>query len=181
MKNYLQKSLGIVSTAVCLFGVLAAHDAGAVLSFWDPNGTTPTLTPSGNWEDANWATSAAPSASLGNFVEGTAAGFTTTNTTGGGTNGTFTVTVNASHTIAGIFNGAASGTSGSTNVIISGPGTLNITNGVQGFSAQLASYNTVIRSVLTGPGGLENEASGSVYLSGNNTYAGGTILAEPQV
>ena len=144
MKNYLQKSLGIISTAICLLGTLAARNAGATLSYWDPNGTTPSLTPNGTWENNVWAPSATPTASLGTFIEGAAAAFTTTNTTGNGTNGTFTVTVNANHTIAGIFNGAAAGTSGSSNLVIAGSGILTITNGLQGFGTANGAQNTII-------------------------------------
>ncbi len=155
----------------CLLLSLLANNAGAADNYWDPTGTTVSATPSGNWEDNAWSTVAAGSATPGAFQEGIIAAFSA----GTSGSGNFTVTVNSTHTIAGIFNGGISGTTASTGLIITGPGILTFT-GTQGFSTLAAANNTTILCQLAGTGQLENEASGSLYLYGSNIYSGGTLL-----
>ena len=142
------------------------------LNYWDPTGLTGSSTLTGNWDDNNWATNAAGQAVPGLFQEGILAVFSS------GTNGAVstTVTVNSSHTLAGIFNGGIGGTTASTNLVINGPGTLSITSGYQGFSTSVAANNTTITTTLGGTGGVQSEGGGSLFLYGTNTYSGGTLL-----
>jgi hypothetical protein len=85
-----------------------------------------------------------------------------------------TISVNSSIGFAGMFNGVSG--FGVTNLVISGSGSLTLASGLQGFSTAQSFYNTIIRIPITGPGELQNQASGSLYLSGANTYSGGTSL-----
>src|SRR5205807_1128429 len=79
--------------------------------------------------------------------------------------------------VGGIFHGPAGGTGpGVTNLTISGSGSLSLNSGLQGFWTGNAAWNTIIKVPITGAGGLQNQSSGSIYLSGNNTYSGGVSI-----
>ncbi len=82
---------------------------------------------------------------------------------------------NSTHTIAGMFLQS----NGGGTVTVNGPGVLNITatvGPIQGFLVNSASQSLIINASLGGAGGVENELSGSLFLYGNNTYSGGTVL-----
>lgn len=171
MKDLVQKrsQLPILLT---LLGALICSSANAAVWYWDPNGlSAPT---SGTWDTnvAQWATTATPTASPSLWSSANAAGFIP-NTFG--SLSTLTINVDQSIGIAGIFNGLST-TAGVTNLIISGTGSLSINSGIMGFYTG-ANFNTLLRVALVGSGALQNQNSGSLFLSGNNTYSGGTFLA----
>src|SRR5581483_4431406 len=123
------KSSKFVSTIICLAFSLLAHNAVATLNWWDPTGTTVSANPTGSWEGSVWSTASTLTATPTPFAEGVAAAFAA----GTGATGTYTVTVGANHTIAGVFNGGVGGDSTSSGLVINGPGILTIASGVQGF------------------------------------------------
>src|SRR5881296_1756290 len=120
MKHPDRNSLKLLSSIFCL--LVWANAARATVSYWDPEGFRGVLTTysagslSGTWENNSWSRnsdgSAGPSADTGQpmpqaWTEGDAAVFAVgagaTNNVGGSTNTTtFTVTMNANHTVAGI-------------------------------------------------------------------------------
>src|SRR5579872_55780 len=170
MYIHCQKSSKFVSIIICLVFSLLAHDARATLNYWDPTGTTVTTTPNGTWEGSVWATSATMTATPIVFTEGVAAAFAA----GTGATGSYTVTANTNHNIAGVFNGGLSDST-SSGLIINGPGVLSITSGLQGFWTSSGGTTTILTQ-LAGTGGVENESSGSLFLYASNTYSGGTLL-----
>ncbi len=175
MKKPAWRVLSSVPALLAALVCASANNTYAALNFWDPTGTTPSQTPNGNWEDNAWAPTVTPTASPAAWADGVAAAFSVA---GMGSNN-FTVTVNANHNIAGLFNGAATGSGSSLGIIIQGPGILSITNVpsvVQGFGTQNSTNNTIVRCQLSGPGGIQNQNNGSLYLSGTNTFSGGTSL-----
>jgi hypothetical protein len=165
------------SLSVCfihtVFGfvlALLANPARASIDYWDPTGTMPICSPNGTWENASWVQSPALSAGEVNFTEGSLAVF------GAGTAATcaYTVTANANHTIAGIYDSGVLGTA-IGNVTINGIGTLIITSGLQGFNVGNEGSLT-ISNTLAGSGTLTAEGYGQLFLNGVNTYSGGTFL-----
>src|ERR1035438_9316281 len=107
MKKLTLNSLRSIPAALCLVFCLLANHAGAGISSWDPQGTTganPYLSSmSGTWETSNWSTSQTGQATPGAWVEGNAALFAVHSGTG---TPAFTVTMNANHIVAGIFDGS---------------------------------------------------------------------------
>src|SRR5262245_16494679 len=123
MKHPLQTGFKLLSSLFCI--ALWANVAHATVSYWDPEGflgnynTYSGNTLAGTWENNSWARnadgSAGPIADRGKTIlqawtDGDAAVFAcgagATNNVGGATNTTtFTVTMNANHIIAGIFDG----------------------------------------------------------------------------
>jgi fibronectin-binding autotransporter adhesin len=148
----------------CLFLSLLTNTVLAQNEYWSDS--LGSATPSGNWEDSTaWSTSSSGS-SPGGWTEGGTPIFAA----GSAATGSYTVTANSSHTIAGLQFQASSGTASLT---INGPGVLSLAPGQQVFSF---SNTYVINAVLGGTGGLIN-TNGTLYLYGNNTYSGGTTLA----
>ena len=114
MKKPIQNSARFIAAGLGLLFCLLANHAGAVLTTWNPQGTvtTPnycsgtcwyTGNLAGTWENSSWdsASQTGTSPTVG-WVENTAANFAVH--TGTGTPA-FTVTMNANHTVAGIFDG----------------------------------------------------------------------------
>jgi autotransporter-associated beta strand protein len=165
---------GTTAPDYTLVGVTGTVTINAGLTYWDPTGTTVSATPSGNWEDVAWAPTSALTSSLISFPENNAAAFAA----GTGATGTYIVTANSDHTIAGIFNGGLGDSRG--NVTINGPGVLTVYPGTQGFLTA-SGGNTTINAVLAGTGEIEAESSGQLYLNGVNTYSGGTLLGQSGV
>src|SRR5581483_4704834 len=175
MKKFKLSGLGL-----CL--ALFASDAGAVITTWDPQGTTganPYLgNSSGTWESALWSTSQTGQATPGNWVEATAALFSVH--AGFGTPA-YTVTMNANHTVAGIFDGPL--TPNSATVDITGTGTMFMQSGnLNGFSLRTATDNSqalVTLDVVIAGGstaGICAEEGGQLFLNAANTYGGGSYL-----
>ncbi len=166
-----QKSFKFVTAITCIMFSWLTYNAGATLNYWDPTGTTVSATPSGTWEGSVWAPTSALTATPIVFTEGVAAAFAA----GTGATGSYTVTANADHSIAGIFNGGVGGDSTSSGLIINGGGILNIASGLQGFYVNTGGSTTILAQ-LSGTGEVENEGSGSLYFYASNTYSGGTLL-----
>ncbi len=126
------------------------------------------------WESAKYSSTSAGTDAVswneGNFLR-LAAG-----TDAGASN--YTITANAAHTFAGML----LQTGGGGTVTINGPGVLSIASGDQGFFVDTTSQTLKINAVLAGSGRLVWQGSsgtgagGSLYLLGNNTYTGGTLL-----
>src|SRR4051794_24670902 len=118
MKPFTQDRSRFLPAILCLF-VLGGY-AKAANYYWDINGTTAGsggATPSGVWEDPNWATVTGGAAATGNWAEGNFPRFSAaTDATG-----SFTVTANANHTIVGMLHNNAAGT-----VTITGTGVFTI-------------------------------------------------------
>ena len=166
MKILTSKSFRFIPAALCLGLALLANNAKAANSFWDINGTTAGAggpTPSGNWEDASWSTDSTGASATATWNEGDFPEFAA----GTDATGSYTVTANSDHTIAGMLMNTSSGT-----VTINGSGILSIAAGVQGF---FSSGTLQINAVLGGPGGYEGQ-TGTVQLYGINTYSGGSLL-----
>ncbi len=162
---------GAAAPNYTLLGASGTVTINSGVTYWDPTGTTVSATPSGNWEDIAWSPTSALTASLITFAENNAAGFAA----GTGATGTYTVTANSNHTIAGLFNGGLGDSKG--NVTINGPGILTVFPGTQGFFTS-SGVGTTINAVLAGSGGVEPESSGQLYLNGINTYSGGTVMGQ---
>lgn len=135
-----------------------------------------------SWEDPIWNPATAGTSATGAYQDGTTgnAGFPRF---AAGTDAAFsyTVTANSNHLTAGMF--LEDGFVGST-VTLNGTGTLNIDDGgtgaQQGFIVRGGS-NLKILNVVGGAGGINFQTSGgtgagSLFLYGQNTYAGGTLL-----
>jgi hexosaminidase len=164
-------------TCSCLLFALWANHAMATVSYyWDINGSTAGAgggaSPTGTWEGADWTTLSGGTSATGNWVEGSIPKFCAGSTA----TGVYTVTANASHTIAGLYNATAGTT------IINGSGTLYLpnTNGLYGGGFQVADV-LIISNVLAdfgGAGSIQTEATGgaALYLYGTNTFSGGTLL-----
>ncbi len=166
--------MGIISTALCLWLSFSANNARAsVTNGWDPTGLTVTATPTGSWEGAtSWAQTAAATNSPSAFTEGAFAVFSS----GTSGTGTFTVTANANHTVAGIYDGGLTGISAGT-LTISGTGTLTFASGLQGIGStgQITIANP-IAGIDSSTGVQFNGGGGQVFMNGNNSYAGGTFF-----
>ncbi len=163
---------------MCLGFSLLAFKAGAYTgNTWDPQGTGAGAPTGGTWESASWSTSTteAGQATPVNFVESEAACFAFGAL--GGSASTFTITMNSSHTVAGLFNGPLNPKS--CYVTINGPGSMIIPGtAAQGINTGGSTLGqTTINAVISGVGAIiEPEGAGSLYLYGANTYSGGTIL-----
>lgn len=177
MKNSLKPLSKFLLPVLIFCALFAADFARAAVTYWDPEGvaTTPyTGNMTGTWENNSWSTVAGGTASPGAWVEATAACFGVA--TGNGTPA-FTVTMNANHTVAGIFNGALA--PNACVVTINGTGQITIPSGLQAFDMTKASdgstASTTINVVLAGAGTVTAEnGTGQYYFNAANTYSGGT-------
>jgi autotransporter-associated beta strand protein len=142
--------------------------SSAVIAYWDPTGITPTATPNGNWEDIAWSTNSALSATPTNFTSGSAAAFAA----GNAASGAYSVTLNTTQNVAGIFNGL---TTSIGTVTINGSGAINIVPGQQGFYTA-SPGSTIINVPIGGTGQMIVEQNGQLYLDASNTFSGGTQL-----
>lgn len=182
MKSLRLNPVKFIPTGLCLVFALLAGRAQAALTYLDPQGTTgadPYLgNMTGTWESSSWSTSSNGVASPGAWVEGTAAYFGVN--TGNGTPA-YTVTMNANHTIAGVFDGDLA--PDSSTVTINGTGHW-LLSGSQGFSVHDSSDGSLANVIIdvpiadgTNAGQVVTEGtSGQLYLNGANTYSGGTSL-----
>jgi autotransporter-associated beta strand protein len=165
MRELISKSSKFIRAALCLVLALLANNAKAASSYWDIDGANPGAggtTPSGSWEGAFWSTDSTGSSATTTWNDGDFPIFAAD-----GATGSYTVTADAPHTIAGMQMQTSAGT-----VTINGTGILSISAGIQGF---FSSGTLQINSVLGGTGGYEGQ-SGTVQLYGPNTYSGGSEL-----
>ena len=191
MKNSISNSFRFIPAALGLAFCLLANHAGAAVTTWDPQGTvtTPNTHYSGSssfytgnlsqtWENAEWSTSQTGQASPVAWTENTAAQFAVH--TGTGTPA-FTVTMNANHTVAGIFSGPL--TPNPAVFTIAGTGTIILPAGLQGFDISSNTSNpgeAIINVPMTDAGGanaceLTAESTGQIFLNVANSYSGGTL------
>ncbi|HEX4413204.1 MAG TPA: GH25 family lysozyme [Lacipirellulaceae bacterium] len=139
---------------------------------FDVNGTTGgsgvTANGSYTWEAAKYSSTSAGTDPIawneGNFLRLAAGTDAATSS--------YTVTANSNHTVAGMMLQDGGG----GTVTINGPGVLSIADGDQGFYVTNSTQNLKINASLGGNGRLVWQGSGSLYLLGNNTYTGGTLL-----
>jgi autotransporter-associated beta strand protein len=151
----------------------------AAIFYWDPQGTTGgnpyTGSMTGSWEGNYWTSNSAGQASPTSWPEGACVCFGVN--TGNGTPA-FTVTANANHTFAGMFDGPLN--PNSCHVTVNGTGVLTLAPGPQGFSMVTASDGSTaamtISNVIAGTGQVVPENFGQLTLNGANTYSGGTAL-----
>jgi fibronectin-binding autotransporter adhesin len=179
-KHSVQKSLAIGSSGLCLLFAVLANNAQAANSQYFT--TAVANGGSYSWDADNWSTISASSPFASPWIAGDFARIN------GGAGDTYTVTVNASESMAGLYD---DNTGTANNLVIadagSGTGSLNITatgdspvtqNGftwaAQGF---LTAANTVtITATIAGSGGVEEEAGGGhLQMYGNNTFTGGFL------
>ncbi len=176
MKTPVQNLSKSVVIALCFLGSFQLQNAEAALNYWDPQGTTGgipyTGNMTGNWEDASWSTATNGLATPINWSDAGVAAAIGTHTSN--TTPAFTITVNANHTVNGIFNSQGTGNS-ACMVTITGPGIFNIGTGNQGFSTS-SGGNTILGVTLTNAGILTAEGSGQLWLNASNGYTGGTSL-----
>ena len=149
-------------------GLLLACSAKAGTLYFDNNGTGSGYGTSNggtySWDGSVWATATGGTTATAPWVAGSFARFNPTVTS-------YTVTVNADESMAGLYNTVAN-----TLTIKdagSGLGKLDIYTGDQGFLT-VGGGTVKISAQVTGVGGLAPEGSGSIYLLGNNNYSGGT-------
>ena len=174
----MQKVLWLCS---CLCFSLLANNAGAAVSYWDPNGTT-SVGGNGTWDNTTteWSTNAAgtqvASASLRAWTAGNAACFCAD--AGGSTlNPTpFTITVNTANiSCAGIFNGTLN--PALYTITISGTGSLSLPNTVCAWTAQFNSSanqaSTTVNIPINGTGPIQKTGGATTAFNGNNTFTGG--------
>jgi autotransporter-associated beta strand protein len=180
--------------ALSIMGLVcfSANRAQAVHEYFDINSTT---TGSGVadggsylWEGTNWNTTAAGTTTASTaWPEG--AQFARFSAGSDANNKSYTITANSSHTFAGMVlqtGGGGNGT-GKSVTIASGSGailTLSSNSGGQGFFVGGTSdQNLIITAPIAGDAitpvvwqGQLSGAAGSLYLYGNNTFAGGVDL-----
>lgn len=171
MKQSLLRQLAVpFLSAVALY---LTQPARATVYYWDPTGTTATATPTGTWDStsANWSTVNTLSASTVAWSPGVAACFCA----GSSATGTFTVTLDETVSVGGIFNGGL--TPPGCFVTISGAGAIDLPAGQCGFDCNSANGGTTTIDVpITGAGTVTLEGSKNLYFNGTNTYSGGTQL-----
>ncbi len=132
-----------------------------------------------SWDAANWSVVGGSSSGpfTGVWTNGDFARFY------GGAGDSYTVTVNQAECNIGMYNDNATSIL-TINDAGNGTGSLQVTNGQQGFlvtSGSITIINVPITSSMGGPnppGGIVPELSGSLYLGATNTYAGGTALGD---
>ena len=172
--NRLNKySAKIVMMTALLSLVFFGQTANAAILWWDGNASTTNSASDnssttgmnwlsgGNWDDGN------TSGSLGSWTAGNTAIF-------GGSPASQTVTA-GTLTIGNLtFGGGPQGaTSGSTPAYTISGGTLTLSG-----TTMTVNTPTTVSSTLAGAGAsLTKSGSGSLILSGNNTYSGGTTIS----
>ena len=178
MKKLTPNPLRFIPVAFGLVTCLLANNARAANYYWDINGATAGAggaTPSGTWENATWSTASAGNIATVNYAEGNFPRFAA----GTDATGTYTITMNANHHCVGMI---VEDQAVNNTITITGTGILTIDGTVaQGFITR-GSDNLVINNAIDGTGGVSfstsgGTGSGSLFLYGNNTYSGGTILA----
>jgi len=138
--------------------LLAICSASGQTLFWDADGNTTAATGgTGNWLDANTWRETSATGTLGNWVDGRAVELR-------GTAGT--VTIAGTIEVGNFLTGTA-------GYLITG-GSMGIT-GTRTFTA--GTGTTTIESNITGTGGIFRNGSGTLTLSGTNSYSGETSLS----
>jgi hypothetical protein len=158
---------------------LAASRANAANYYLDVNGA---IAGSGvaaggtyDWDNAIWTTDSTGTSNTINYADGNFPRFAAATDLAG----SFTLTMNTDHTCVGMFL-----EDGPTNTVMTmnGTGAMSIDGGASGHDQQGFLVNTgkslKISNKITGPGGISwGGGGGSLFLYGNNDYAGGTVFA----
>ena len=157
--------------AGCLLLAFPAGNAGAAQTWWDPQAKGAGGPTNGIWESAGWSTSSSGQTAPTNWIENTAAFFAVGTT---GSTPAFTVTMNSSHTVAGIFNGDIRLP---CTVTVNGAGSMIMPASTQqGFYIISPGITTVNVPLFGTNTTLITEETGELILNGTNTYSGGTQL-----
>jgi hypothetical protein len=154
---------------------LFASNTKAAVLYFDPTGTTAPVSGSTyTWDTVTtgWATTHTLTATPIVWNSADAACFTASSSF----SGTITVDIASSGvTCAGIYNGAL--TPDGVTLTIAGPGALTVKAGIDAFDTYGSDLApTTVTAQIIGPGEIESEGSDSLFLYGNNTYSGGTII-----
>src|ERR1039458_6288171 len=211
MKKLNLHSLRFIPTALGLVVALLANHARAAVTYWDPEGTytafpaaytgqASTATPpfpgtlAGTWENALWSTANTGQATPVAWIESNAACFAigagATNSGSAASTTTFAITMNANHTVAGMFDGTLPNTTsgmGACDVTIQGAGTITWVAGNLNAMSLGTKYDGSIGSIrinvpIAGgtTAGICAEQAGNFYLNGDSSgFAGGTYLGYP--
>jgi fibronectin-binding autotransporter adhesin len=162
LKRGRKGSFLILATA----SLVAPHLVSASTYIWDPSGTGGS-DGSGNWDlsSSNWFSGALPDAVWPPSATTTVAQL------GSGTAGTFTVTLND----VGIVTNGIIFNSGSTYTLAqNGTDSLTLGGTTPTITVNAASAN--ISAVLTGTAGMTMAGTGTLTLSGSNSYTGNTVV-----
>jgi hypothetical protein len=176
--HYIHPSLRFGSAGLCLAAALLANNAKAQSQYFETVANGGTY----SWDASVWTTNNAV-ANTPPYASPWGAGSFARFYNGAGD--TYTVTVNAAESMAGMFLNAGSAATLNINDAGSGTGSLSIVPGAtlqDGFSfAQgfLTGGGTLtINAPIIGTGGLEEESGGGhLQLYGNNSYSGGTLFS----
>jgi hypothetical protein len=177
-KKFNHKSLQN-GTACLLFALLASNTAKAQSQYFTSGVVTGG---SYSWDAANWSvsggTSSGPFAS--EWTPGDFARFY------GGSGDTYSVTVNAAESMAGMYLNAGTAT---LNLYDAGNGTGSLSVTADSSQASQNGFSWLTQGFLTGGGGLyinvpisgaggveEESGGGTLALYGNNSYTGGTLF-----
>jgi autotransporter-associated beta strand protein len=160
-------------------GLMPASPLQASCLYWDPqadNSQFPYLgNLSGAWEHPSWSSASAGQATPTHWTEGTAVCFGTDT---GLNTPPFTVLMNSNHTVAALYDGSLS--PNSCEVTVYGSGVMTLPSGLDVFAIHNASDGSLgivtISNTIAGPGVLNLQNEGQLYLCGSNTWAGGMSL-----
>jgi len=152
--------------SLCAASVIAfnftSQDASAASAYWDIDGTTAGAggaSPGGNWDDANWSSSAAGDASTAAWTPGDTAFLSA----GSDATGSFTLNLASATTIGGL-------TVEEGTPTISGAGSLMLGDPATPFSI---AGGVTISSAISGTGkGINKKGPGTLTLTGTNSYNG---------
>jgi autotransporter-associated beta strand protein len=160
-----------------------------------PSSTFTWTTNSGVWSDgANWAGNTAPANGDDVLFAGSGGDSTNNAVTSlngmafSNTAGSYTVTGNAfTNGALGIVNNSSSAQSVDNDIALGAAQTFNAAAGNLSFGGAIdnagfrlsveGAGNTVVSGALSGSGGLTKLGSGTLSLSGANTYSGGTVVS----
>ena len=166
--------LAFGSLFLFLLALCASNAEAAVFLTWAPQGTTggtitsPTVggytgSMSQTWENAKWSTSQSGQATPQAWVDSATGSNVLFACQANGNTPAFTVTMNANHTVAGIFDRPEN--PDPCTVTITGTGQIVMPSGLAGYDVTSDTGDPgslTIGVVISGPGGIEGEGNGSI-------------------
>ncbi len=165
--------LNRISLASALFVLAFNFSTASAQLYWDANGANPggsdTNTAAGTWgADSFWNTDPDGNAAPGAWVADETAVFSA----GSNVTGTYDVTLNGTQSASGIqFKDGTVSITGGIELTLTGAAAVNVNNGL----------TATIDSVIGGTAGLNLSGTGTLVLTGANTYSGNTFLADNTV